>query len=266
MPFMEQPTNPMSKEISRHSTPEEIELETKRRELASLEEQVSERELELATNRAKLQHFEATYLQEVGVYLTKLDDLKARVAEKLAAQSPGDDVAQAEAKEAREQAEESYSATEDLDEDDHTDISFEPSDELKKLYRMASRKFHPDTTTDEKEAKERTKIMAEINRLYAEGKEDELRELIKKLGERPEVVEGEGIAFDLVRAIRKIDQLRRRLVVIENELNELQESYLFELFEQVTEARKEGTDLLKKMQASLKAQIRETKERLATLE
>ena len=107
----------MSNEIGKHNTPEEIELEAKRRELASLEEQVSERELELATIRAKLHHFEVTYLQEVGVYLTELDELKARIAEKLAAESPADETAQTEAKAAREQAAESYKATENLDED-----------------------------------------------------------------------------------------------------------------------------------------------------
>lgn len=256
----------MSIEISKHSTPEEIELEAKRSEFASLEEQVAERELELATSRANLHHFESTYLQEVGVYLTELDELRARVAEKLATESPGDAAAQTDAKEAREQAEESYRATENLDEDDHADNSFAPSDELRNLYRMAARKFHPDTTTDENERKERTKIMAEINRLYAEGKEDELRELVEKHSKRPEVVEGEGIAFDLVRAIRKIAQLRRRLVAIENELNELQASHLFELFQRVTEAKGEGTDLLKNLQASLKAEIQRTRERLATLE
>jgi len=255
----------MSSQISKHSTPEEIELEAKRRELASLEEQVSERELELATSRAKLHHFEATYLKEVGVYLTELDELTARVAEKLATKCPGDEAAQTKAKEAREQAEESYRATENLEQDDHTDNSFEPSDEFKNLYRMAARKFHPDTTTDENERRERTKIMAEINRLYEEGKEDELRELVEKYSKRPEAVEGEGIAFDLVRAIRKIDQLRRRLLAIANELNELQRSHMFQLFQQVTEAREKGRDLLKQMQALLKAEIQDTKERLATL-
>jgi hypothetical protein len=255
----------MSNEISKQSTPEEIELEAKRRELASLEEQVSERELELATSRAKLHRFEATYLQEVGIYLTELDELTAQVAEKLAAKSPGDEAAQAEAKEAREQAEESYGATENLDEDAHAENSFEPSAEFQSLYRMAARKFHPDTTTDENERKERKKIMAEINRLYAEGKEDELRESVERYSKRPEAVEGQGIAFELVRAIRKIDQLRQRLVAIEKELGELHESHLFELFRQITEAKKEGRDLLRDMQASLKAEIQDTKEQLATL-
>ena len=49
-------------------------------------------------------------------------------------------------------------------------------------------------------------------------------------------------------------------------LNELRKSYLFQLFEQVTVAKEDGTDLLENMQASLKAKIQEAQERLATLE
>ena len=49
-------------------------------------------------------------------------------------------------------------------------------------------------------------------------------------------------------------------------LNELRKSYLFQLFEQVTAAKEDGTDLLENMQASLKAKIQEAQERLATLE
>lgn len=107
--------------------------------------------------------------------------------------------------------------------------------------------------------------MAEVNRLYEEGKEDELQELVKNYSRRPEAVKGEGIAFDLVRVIRKIDQLRQRLVAIENEYKALQESYLFELFEQVRDAPEEGIDLLKNMRTSLKAEILKTRERLASL-
>ena len=256
----------MSKEISKISTPEEIELEAKQRDLAALEEEVAERELELATCRAELHHFEAAYLPEVGVYLYELDEFRAQIAEKIVAVSPGDEPAQFKAKEARKQAEQSGRATEDLDRGDRLEGPFEPSDEFKKLDRMAALKFHSDTTTDENERIERKKTMAKINQLFEEGKEDELRDLLDNYSKRSESVEGEGIAFDLVRAIRKLNQLRQRLVAIENELDALRKSELFELFEQVTEAQKEGADLLKNMQASLKDEIQEAKERLAALD
>ena len=60
----------MTNGISTRGTPEEQELDAKRRELAALEGRVSERELELVTARVKLHHFESAYLTEVGVFLT----------------------------------------------------------------------------------------------------------------------------------------------------------------------------------------------------
>jgi hypothetical protein len=256
----------MNNEISKTGTPEEQELEAKRRELTALEEQVSGRELELATTRAKLHHFESTYLKEVGIHLTELDEVYAQIAEQLAASSPEDDVVQEEAKAAREQAAESSRATEELDDESQRDRSFEPSEDFQKFYQKAALKFHPDRTTDEKERAERKKIMAEINRLYEEGKEEELRELVENYSKRPENVDGEGVPFDLVRVIRQIAQLRQRLDVIDEELGAIRESHQHELYQQVEDSKQNGIDLLKDMQSSIKREIDEARDRLMQLE
>jgi hypothetical protein len=87
----------------------------------------SERELELATIQAELQRFELKYLTEIGVLVTELDGLNAAIAEKSAAAKPDDPVAQAEAAEAREQADESYKATENVDPDETAPEPFEPT-------------------------------------------------------------------------------------------------------------------------------------------
>ena len=117
----------MNTDLNRKKTPEELELENKERELAGLEEMTSERELELATIQAELQRFELKYLTEIGVLVTELDGLNAAIAEKSAAAKPNDPVAQAEAAEAREQADESYKATENVDPDETAPESFEPT-------------------------------------------------------------------------------------------------------------------------------------------
>ena len=256
----------MTNGISTRGTPEEQELDAKRRELAALEGRVSERELELVTARVKLHHFESAYLTEVGVFLTELDEISAQIAERLAERTPADEVVQTEAKTARQRAGESSRATEGLDEEPALDKGFEPSEELRNLYRKASMQFHPDLTTDENERIKRTNIMSEINRLYEEGKEDELRELVENYSKRPEAVRGEGIAFDLIRVIRQIAQLRQRLDAIKSELDALQEGHMFELYIQVEDAKEKGIDLLKNLQASLKVEIQEAQERLATLD
>ena len=63
-------------EIIKHSTPEQAELDKKLAELAALEVELCERELELATLRAGLAAFETRYLSTLGPLYAELDDLK----------------------------------------------------------------------------------------------------------------------------------------------------------------------------------------------
>ena len=126
----------MNTDLIRKKTPEELELENKERELAGLEEITSERELELATIHAELQRFELKYLTDIGVLVTELDALSALFAEKSAAATPDDPVAQAEATEAREQADDSYKATENVDPEETPPEPFKPSVDFKKLFPL----------------------------------------------------------------------------------------------------------------------------------
>ncbi len=64
--------------------PEDRELEAKRSELAALEANLAERELQLTSLRVELSSFERKYLAEVGARYAELDELKAQLAEKLA--------------------------------------------------------------------------------------------------------------------------------------------------------------------------------------
>jgi len=69
-------------------TPEEEELDRKKAVLVGLEAQLADRELELASFRADLIHFEKRYLQTVGRRYATLDELKAQIAEARARQDP----------------------------------------------------------------------------------------------------------------------------------------------------------------------------------
>ena len=80
----------MSSEIIRNQTPEERELERKKAELASLEADLVQRELGLATLRAELRAFEARYISTVGILYADLDEIEAKIAEAQARLSPKD--------------------------------------------------------------------------------------------------------------------------------------------------------------------------------
>lgn len=57
----------MSRDLTRRQAPEERELENKRAQLATLEVELAQHELDLATLKAELEIFDARYMREVGI-------------------------------------------------------------------------------------------------------------------------------------------------------------------------------------------------------
>ncbi len=72
----------MPTDMVRHQSPEEVELNRKRDELAAVRAELAERELELADIRAQLKSFGGRYLREVGVLYAELDEYEARITER----------------------------------------------------------------------------------------------------------------------------------------------------------------------------------------
>lgn len=175
----------MESAIARRQTPEQQELDKKLAELAALETKLAQRELDVATTQAELHAFEREYLQVVGIRYTELDRLEAQIAEYMAYLESSRD--------------------------------FRPSESLKKLYREVAKRIHPDLTTDEDERSRRQQLMAEANQAYEDGDEEQLQAILHGWESNPESVEGEGVAAELIRAIRKIAQGRDRLKVIQKE-------------------------------------------------
>jgi DNA repair exonuclease SbcCD ATPase subunit len=241
----------MSHEIVKKLTPEEEELLRKREELAILQAELADRELYLADLRAELAAFEGLYLRRVGVLYAELDEWNARLAE-LRAKQAGTPEAKAEASEARTQAEEAYSAA-------HGEAAevqpFTPSPELKKLYREAAKRVHPDTATDEKDRTRRERLMKEVNAAYAAGDEEALRRILAGLDTSPDAVQGSGIGADLIRVLRQLKQIRDRIAAIQREIANLSETDLAQLKAKADVAATEGRDLLEEMEASVKVRV-----------
>ena len=143
--------------LVKRDTPEDRALAEKRAGLALLETELVERELELSTLEQELAGFEAEYLRVVGARYTDLDELTARIKEAHAAEQPGDEAAQDEARAAREAA--SASAAE-MGRKDRLEApaSFDPSASLKSLYKSAVRKLHPDLAATDEQRQRRHEI------------------------------------------------------------------------------------------------------------
>ena len=254
------PTQP-----ARILTPEEEELERKRAQLAALELELSERELDLATLNAGLAAFERRDFEAVGGKYAELDQVEAEIAEALAAQNPRDQAAQKRAEEARAQAEDSRKTVEEREEWSVRGRGDQP-ESLRECYRQAAKLLHPDLTLDPKQKEIRQRLMAEVNRAYAEGDEERIRQILRDWQASPDSVEGDGFGAELVRVIRKIAQVQARLQAIATKMDQLRASELSQLKTRIEEADASGRDLLAELVARLDRQIAEASERLNAIQ
>lgn len=187
----------MKNEIEKAKTPEEQELNDKVSELNSLETELAQKELDLATVMAELQALDSRYLRIVGAKFVELDNIKAEIAEILASQQPENVSAQEEAKQARERADQTARDTGDVSEPKKVE-AFKPTKEIKELYRDIAKKIHPDLAIDEQDRERRTKIMAEVNQAYREGDYERLETILREWETSPEAIEGDDVGSKLV--------------------------------------------------------------------
>ncbi len=254
----------MSTDITLMQTPEEAELKHKLAELAALETELAQRELDLATLQAELHFFETRYLHIVGVRYAELDEIKAQIAEAQASLNPTDETIRKRAERARAQAQESAQTTAAAQQPSLPG-DFKPSENLKKLYREVAKRIHPDLATHEKERARRQELMAEANRAYEAGDEARLQAILREWESSAESIKGEGIGAELVRVIRKIAQVKERLRAIDSEIEALKNSDLYRLREKVEKAAQEGRDLLADMATRLDVEIADARQRLDEL-
>jgi curved DNA-binding protein CbpA len=142
---------------------------------------------------------------------------------------------------------------------------FKPSEDLKKLYREVAKLVHPDLTTDPAEKIERQKLMAEANQAYEAEDIEKLRSILRSWESRPESVQGEGVAAELIRAIRKIAQCRERLRTIQAEITAVKETELYQLQFEVNSAKAKGENLLADMAHDIDEQIDRAQQELKVI-
>jgi DnaJ-class molecular chaperone len=174
--------------------------------------------------------------------------------------------ADASAQEAREQARQTYEQAHGKASTTH---DFTPSPELKRLFREAAKRIHPDLCRDAGDLERRNRFMAEANRAYEACDAEALQRILDEYQDGADAVEGEGIAAELIRIIRQISHAQERVAAIEQELVALRQSEIALLKKQAEEREEEGGDMLAELATSLREQIeraRKEYEALATLE
>ncbi len=242
--------------------PEEIELNKKRAVLERLKDRLADSEEEMTDLRADLEQFEARYTMEVGRLYADLDEIEAQIAEEEFKLVPDDEEIKKKADELRRRAEESASKAEAF-----ADLGVKrvPTPEAKKAYHNLARTIHPDLALDPVEKEKRHGLMAQLNEAYSAGDQSKLNKLVEDLRNSPDLVKGDSIGDELVRAIRQIAQVRLRLIELAEEKQSAEESELYVLREKIRSETNEGRDVLKQMAARTSAHIKKAQRRLENL-
>jgi hypothetical protein len=243
-------------------TPEDIELNKKRKVLDRLKDRLADREEELADLRTELDLFEGRYKIEVARYYADLDEIEAEIAEEELKLVPDDEEIKKRVEELRRRAAESAAEAET---EANGAIDFKPTAEAKKAYHNLARIIHPDLALDADEKDRRHLLMAQLNEAYATGDQARLNKLAEDFRDSPDLVSGDSIGDNLVRAIRQIYQIKKRLTEIVEEMRKAQKSETYTLRQKSEAERKEGRDMFAQMSNRAKVQIMRSGRRLATL-
>ena len=219
--------------------PEEKELARLEAEQAELKEQVISAELALETTKTEMVQFQQRYYQAVGQLYAQLDELDAQIAQLRTDQALNDATLRAQAQAAKQRAKKSA--------EEAGLIEAQPKPPpvislgLKHAYRQAVKLMHPDLATTEKERQRRTELMALVNLAYERGDQRAIEKLIEEFGEDPEAIVGEDTASRIVKAIRRIAQLRRRLGELQQAIEAQENTNLFRLRQTTEKADQPAT-------------------------
>lgn len=196
-------------------------------ELSGLEQELLRQEMELATAEGDIVTFERRYLEEVGLRLRRIDELRAQIEEATAAME-----------------------------------SRVERTTLKQLYRRLAKRLHPDLGVDDKGRGARTTWMARVNSAYVGGDREELEKIERELDEHGIEQEDDG---ELASFRVRIAQVRRRLAEIAVQRDTLLASSIGQLWAEHRQAATEGRDLLADMATELDDQTRALEVELAAL-
>ncbi len=112
--------------------------------------------------------------------------------------------------------------------------------ELKKLYRLLARRFHPDLALDEADRAYRTQLMMSINTAYAAHDLDALRQLALEpdSGHNLALADSDQLLAEAL--LRELDRCRRRLQEIKEEMARLKKHNSARLMKQAEQVRANG--------------------------
>jgi hypothetical protein len=244
------------------AAPEEIELNKKRKVLERLKDKLAFREEAMTDLRSELEQFEANYTMEVGRLYAELDEIEAQIAEEEVKLVPDDEEIKKRAEELRKRAEESAAGVESTE---NCSFKIKPNAEAKRAYHNLAKIIHPDLALDANEKEKRHDLMAKLNEAYSAGDQNRLNKLVEDFRDSPDLISGDSIGDNLVRAIRQIYQVKNRLKELRSELLTAELSEVYILREKHNAEMLEGRNMIKQMAERTKTLVKKSQRRLDNL-
>jgi hypothetical protein len=216
-----------------------------RDELAAIEE-------EQATLEAELAAFNADYLREVVTVLAELHDIEARIAA-LVAKRSGAAEDKAAASSARARARETTAAVKAIPPAPEP----LPTGDLKKLFREAAKRMHPDLAPDDETRLHAEAFMKRLNQAFATRDEGAIVDLVRQWESARPVARDDP---------RRVAVLATAVGRAQARLDEVRNSELAAMMERAMAAAASGTDLLAEWRASAEVALAAARVKLAALQ
>jgi hypothetical protein len=240
-------TTPPRQELLASTAAAEAEAERLRDQLGAIE-------AEQATLEAELAAFNADYMREVVTVLAELHEIEAQIAALVAKQS-GTAEDKAAARDARKRARETTAAVKAIP----AAPANLPTGDLKKLFREAAKRMHPDLAPSEAIRRHAEAFMKRLNQAFAAGDAEAIVDLVRQWElAAPPAAEAEVVA-------RRVSALQAAVDRAQARLDEVRASELAEMMERAMAAAANGTDLLAEWRASAEVALAGARVKLAGL-
>jgi len=247
--------------------PEDLELEQKRAELASLRARHAEATAVLQRLREEIAGFERSYQQTLGRRMAELERIEAEIA-RLSDCYADADGAPDETDDFFDRA--TYNSGKSFTDSGATGakgrVWKSETKDIKALYREVAKAIHPDLAGAGPANLARHELMLKANRAYADDDSRTLQEILRNWRRHnPEQSTESDAGTELGRVLRQIAIESQALREVNAKVEQLRESYVCRFKLRVDEGLAAGSDLFADMVAAAEVNIAKALRRLAAL-
>jgi len=225
-------------------------------EIKSLEIQVSSLQDEKTELERKIYAFEIKHNYELGDIITKILDLKKKIAEKRLKDNPDDEELKKEFHEANEDFKKYKENVKSTKDEKIKELSVEQQDEIKSKFRRASKLCHPDVVADTFK-QEAAKLFVELKNAYSKNDLETVNNILDYLETgKPFKAKHETItAKDLIK--KESIRLRRLLLELLKEINVIKSSETFKIISSISDIEEYFAQIKTKLSVELDLLIHE---------